>query len=178
MEPNARRPKKKAKKATTEVQPVAPPAKIVQPDNYPSGCYEENLVVDYDEIEEPATFSPAEEDNYSDGDGYPAHNDEPEDDIDNTDEFPAYPAEGADMSGGSAREFFQEGERRRKPTRSVGVGSPQQEAYNQTNYHNRADLAAPSTGGRRSGSAFTALTSGGSGNAGFNPVALPRGGQQ
>jgi hypothetical protein len=68
MEPNARRPKKKARKATVEVQPAAPPVRIVQTTNYPSGCDEENLV-DYDEIEEPATFSPAEEDNYSDGDG-------------------------------------------------------------------------------------------------------------
>ncbi len=74
MEPNARRPKKKAKKAAVEVQPAAPPAKIVQPDNYPSWRDEENLV-DYDEIEEPATFSPAGEDNFSDGDGYPAHRD-------------------------------------------------------------------------------------------------------
>ncbi len=99
MEPNARRTKKKAKKATAEVQPAASPAKLVQPDNYPSWCEEENLV-DYDEIEEPASLSPAEEDNYSDGDGYPAHRDGPEDDIDNTDDFAAYTAEGADMSGG------------------------------------------------------------------------------
>ncbi len=77
MEPNARRPKKKAKKAAIEVQPAAPSARVVQPDNNPSGCDEENLV-DYDEIEEPASFSPAEEDNYSDGDGYPAHRDGPE----------------------------------------------------------------------------------------------------
>jgi hypothetical protein len=75
MEPNARRPKKKAKKATVEVQPADPPARLVQPDNYPSGCDDEENLVDYDEIEEPATFSPAEEDNYSDGDGYPAHRD-------------------------------------------------------------------------------------------------------
>ncbi len=111
MEPNARRPKKRAKKAAVEVQPAAPPARIVQPNNYPSGCDEENLV-DYDEIEEPATFSPAEEDNYSDRDGYPAHRDGPEDDIDNTDDFPAYPAEGADSVGGKrSQNFFQEEER-------------------------------------------------------------------
>ncbi len=67
----------------------------MQPDNYPSWRDEENLV-DY-EPEEPATFSPAEEDNYSDGDDYPAHRDGPEDNID---DFPAYPAEGADRVGG------------------------------------------------------------------------------
>ncbi len=97
MDPMNRRTKKKAKKAAVEVQPAAPPARVVQLDNNPSGCDEENLV-DYDEIEEPATFSPAEEDNYSDGDGNPAHRDGPEDDIDNTDAFPAYPAEGAETS--------------------------------------------------------------------------------
>jgi hypothetical protein len=72
--------------------------------------------------------------------------------------------------------IFQEGERRRKSTRSVGVKSPQQADNNQTTYHDRVDLAALPTGGRRSGSAVTALPSGGSGNAGVNPVALPRGG--
>ncbi len=56
--------------------------------------------MEYDVIEEPATFSPAEEDNYSNGDEYPAHKHCPEDNIDNTDDFPAYPAEGADMVGG------------------------------------------------------------------------------
>ena len=148
----------------------------MQPDNYPSWRDEENLV-DYNEIEEPATFSPAEEDNYSDGDGYPAHRDGPEDDIDNTDDFPAYPAEGADSVGGKrSQNVFQEEERARKSTRSVGVGSPQQADDNQTTYHDRVDLAALPTGGRRSGSAFTALPSGGSGNAGINPVALPSGG--
>ncbi len=82
----------------------------MQPDKYPSGCDEENLV-NYDKVEEPATFSPAEEDNYSNGDGYPAHRDEPEDDIDNTDDFPAYPAEGADSvggGGGTLAKSFQE----------------------------------------------------------------------
>ncbi len=95
-------PRKKAKKATVEVQPAVPPARIVQPNNYPSGCDEENLL-DYDEIEGPATFSPAEEDNYSDGDGYPAHRDRPEDINENTDEFPAYSAEAVDNSVGGKR---------------------------------------------------------------------------
>jgi hypothetical protein len=55
VEPNAKRPKKKAKKAAVEVQPAAPPARVVQPDKYPSGCDEENLV-DYDEVEEPCVL--------------------------------------------------------------------------------------------------------------------------
>ncbi len=40
--------------------------------------------MDY-EPEEPAAFFPVEEDNYSDGDDYPAHRNGPEDNIDNTD---------------------------------------------------------------------------------------------
>jgi hypothetical protein len=47
MEPNTKRPKKKAKKAVAEDQPAAPVAKIVQPDNYPSWRDEENLI-DYE----------------------------------------------------------------------------------------------------------------------------------
>ncbi len=106
MEPNVKRPKKKAKKAAAEVQPAAPAAKIVQPDNYPSWRDEENLI-DY-EPEEPAKFSPAEEDNYSDGDDYPAQRDGPEDNIENTDDFPAYPAEDADRVDGKRSQSFQE----------------------------------------------------------------------
>jgi hypothetical protein len=66
-------------------------------------------LVDYDEIEEPATFSPAEEDNYSDGDGYPAHRDGPEDNNENTDEFPAYSAEAVDSVSGKRSLFFSRG---------------------------------------------------------------------
>ncbi len=51
---------------------------------YNSSWEEEEQLVDY-EPEEPAAFSPVEEDNYSDGDDYSAHRDGPEDNIDNTD---------------------------------------------------------------------------------------------
>ncbi len=57
--------------------------------------------MDY-EPEEPARFSPAEEDIYSGEDDYPAHGDGSEDNIHITDDFPAYPAEGADMAGVSS----------------------------------------------------------------------------
>ncbi len=51
-------------------------------------------------VEEPATFSPAEEKNYSEGDEYPAHTNGPEDEIDNTDEFLAFSAVAVDSLGG------------------------------------------------------------------------------
>ncbi len=61
--------------------------------------------MDY-EPEEPAAFSPVEEDNYSDGDDYPDHKDGPEDNNENTDDFPAYPAEGSDRVGGKRSQIF------------------------------------------------------------------------
>ncbi len=81
--------------------------------------------MDYDEPEEPAAFSPLEEENYSEGDDYPAQGDGPEDQNDNTDDFSADFAEAVDSVGAKrSRKFFQEEERSRKATRSVGVGSP------------------------------------------------------
>jgi hypothetical protein len=83
MDPNVKKSNKKARKAGAEAKPavqtnVNPPA-----EKYNSSWEEEQLV-DY-EPEEPAAFFPVEEDNYSDGDYYPAHRDGPEDNIDNTD---------------------------------------------------------------------------------------------
>jgi hypothetical protein len=97
MEPNTKRPKKRAKKVVAEDQPAAPAAKIVQLDNYPSWRDEEELI-DY-EPKEPASFDPVEIDNCVEEDDYPAHGDGPEDNIPVTDDFPAYPAEGSDMAG-------------------------------------------------------------------------------
>jgi hypothetical protein len=71
MEPNAKRPKKKAKKAVAEEKPAAPATQNITTGGYLWSRDEEDLV-DY-EPEEPATFSPAEEDIYSVGDDYPAH---------------------------------------------------------------------------------------------------------
>ena len=62
--------------------------------------------MDYDETEEPAAFSPLEEENYSEGDDYPAQGDGPEDQNDNTDEFPANFAEAVDSAGGKRSRFF------------------------------------------------------------------------
>ncbi len=91
--------KKKARKAGAEAKPaiqtnVNPPA-----EKYNSSWEEEQLV-DYEEPEEPAAFAPVEEDNYSDGDEYPAHRDGPEDNNENTEESPAYSAEAVDSVGG------------------------------------------------------------------------------
>ncbi len=83
MDPIVKKSKKKARKAGAEAKPavqtnVNPPA-----EKY-SSSWEEEQLVDY-EPEEPARFSPVEEDNYIDGDHYPARRDGPEDNIDNTD---------------------------------------------------------------------------------------------
>ncbi len=101
--------KKKARKAGAEGKPA-----IQTNANHPAKTYnsswEEEQLVDYDEPEEPAAFSPVEEDNYSDGDDYPAHRDGPEDDNENTDEIPAYSAEAVDSVGGKrSRIFFRRG---------------------------------------------------------------------
>jgi hypothetical protein len=99
MDPNVKKSKRKARKAGTQAKPAIqnqsnPPAK-----NYNSSWEEEQLV-DYDEPEEPAAFFPLEEENYSEGDDYPAQADGLEDQNDNTDDFPTYPAEGSDSVGG------------------------------------------------------------------------------
>ncbi len=60
----------------------------------------------YDEPEKPAAFSPLEEENYSEGDDYPAHGDGPEDQNENTEEFPAYSAEAVDSVGGKRSQIF------------------------------------------------------------------------
>ncbi len=67
--------------------------------------------MDYDEPEEPAAFSPLEEENYSEGDDYLAQGDGPEDQNENTDEFPANFAEAVDSAGGKQRSriFFMRG---------------------------------------------------------------------
>ena len=104
MEPNVRRPKKKAKKAAAEGQQAAPAAKNIQLDNYPSWRDEEDLI-DY-EPEEPARLSPADMDNSAEKDDSPAHGDGPEDQNENTDEFPANFAEAVDSAGGKRSRIF------------------------------------------------------------------------
>ncbi len=73
--------------------------------------------MDY-EPKDPAAFSLVEEDNYSDGDDYPAHRDGPEDKNENTDKFPAYSVEDVDRVGGKRSQNFPSrggGRRRWKP---------------------------------------------------------------
>ncbi len=93
MKPSTKRPKRKTKKAAAEEQPAEPATQNKTTGGFLWSRDDEELV-DYNEVEEPATFSPAEEENYSEGDEYPAHTNGTEDEIDNTDDFPAYPAEG------------------------------------------------------------------------------------
>jgi hypothetical protein len=177
MEPNTKRPKKRAKKAVGEGQPAAPLAKIVQPDNYPSWRDEEELI-DY-EPEEPESFSPVEVDNSVEEDDYPAQGDGTEDNIPVTDDFPAYPAEGSDMAGRKRcqKVLNEEGEHSRKTSRSIGIGSPLQEGDNATTNDDQMDLAALSTGVRGSGRMSAALpVGGGSSDVRSNPAVLPMGG--
>ncbi len=109
MKKSKRRQKSRRRgKAGAEAKPavqtnVNPPA-----EKYNSS-WEEKQLVDYEEPEEPAAFSPVEEDNYSDGDDYPAHRDGPEDNNENTDEFPAFSAEAVDSVGGKRSRFFSGG---------------------------------------------------------------------
>ncbi len=105
MDPTVKKSKKKARKAGTQAKPAIqtqsnPPVK-----NYNSSWEEEQLV-DNDEPEEPAAFSPLEEENYNEGDDYPAHRDGPEDQNENTDEFPANFAEAVDSVGGKRSQSF------------------------------------------------------------------------
>ncbi len=108
MDPNVKKSKKKARKAGTLAKPAIqtqsnPPVK-----NYNSS-WEEAQLVDYDEPEEPAAFFPLEEETYSEGDDYPAQRDEPEDQNESTDEFPANFAEAVDSVGGKRSQIFSGG---------------------------------------------------------------------
>jgi hypothetical protein len=120
MDPNVKKSKKKARKAGTQAKPAIqtqsnPPAKIY------NSSWEEEQLVDYDEPEEPAAFSPLEEENYSDGDDYPFHGDGPEDQNENMDEFPAYSAEAVGSVGGKrSQNVFRKG---RPAARRAGVSA-------------------------------------------------------
>ncbi len=105
MKPNIKSPNRKTKKAAAEEQPAEPATQIKTTGGFLWSRGDEELV-DYDEVEEPATFSPAEEENYSEGDEYPAHTNGPEDEIDNTDEFLAFFAEAVDSLGGKRSQIF------------------------------------------------------------------------
>ncbi len=95
MEQNNKRTKKRAKKAVAEEQPAAPVAQTVPTGGYLWSRDEEELV-DYD-LEEPATFSPMEDDISVVGDDL-----SPTDGQDNisstTNDFPANLAEGDHMA--------------------------------------------------------------------------------
>ncbi len=81
--------------------------------------------MDYDEPEEPAAFSPLEEENYSEGDDYPAHGDEPEDQNEKTDEFPADSAEAVDRLGGKRSQiFFRRGSTAARRTEVSALAAP------------------------------------------------------
>ncbi len=105
MDPNVKKSKKKARKSGTQAKPAIqtqsnPPAK------HYNSSWEEEQLVDYDEPEEPAAFSPLEGENYSEGDDYPVHGDGTEDQNENTDEFPADSAEAVDSVGGKRSRIF------------------------------------------------------------------------
>ncbi len=144
MEPINKRTKKKAKKAAANKQPVALVAQTVPTGGYLWAKDEEELV-DY-EAEKPATFSFMEDDFSVVGDDTSPPTDRKHNIYSTNDNFPAYPAEGADRVGGKRSQNFQEGERSRKSNRSVCVGSPLQEKYIPTTYDSRMNFAALPTG--------------------------------
>ncbi len=88
MEPNTKRSKKRAKKAVGVDQPAAPTAEKV-----PTGGYlwfrDEEELVDY-EPEEPARFSPVEEDISTEGDNLSGPTGGQSNISYNTNDFPAY----------------------------------------------------------------------------------------
>ena len=104
MDPNVKKSKKKARKAGAEAKP-AEQTNVNPPAEKYNSSWEEEQLVDY-EPEEPAAFSPMEEENYSEGDDYPAQGDGPEDQNDNTDYFPADFAEAVDSVGAKRSQMF------------------------------------------------------------------------
>ncbi len=113
--------------------------------------------MDY-EPEELATFSPAEEDIYSGGDDYPAHRNGPEDNINNTDDFTAYPAEGSDMarrkrsqkfSGEGAQPQGEQEYRRRRPLQEDTISSNGEEQIDSAGEKDPEARLLPHLWGRR-----------------------------
>ncbi len=114
-----------------------------------------------------------EEDIYSGEDDCPAHGDGPADNITSTNDFPAYLAEGADMAWRKrSQNCFQEGERSRKTSRSIGVGSPPQEGISSQSDEKRMDLARER--GPRSSSDALPM---GAATQDKQPVAIPQKGK-
>ncbi len=101
MEPNTKMPKKKAKKAAAEEQPVAPATQ-----NVPTGGYlwsrDEEELVDY-EPEEPATFSPVEDHISVGGEDLSSPGDGQNNISSTTNDFPAYLAEDDHIMAGRKR---------------------------------------------------------------------------
>jgi hypothetical protein len=113
MEPVMKRSKKRAKKAVGKSQPEAPAAKTAPTDNYLSFWDEEELV-DY-EPEEPAAFSPVEDDLSVQECYTPAHGDGPANIPPHSDDLPAYLAEGSNVAGRKRSHFFKRGRREVPP---------------------------------------------------------------
>ncbi len=128
MDPMNRKTKKRTKKAVAGNRPATKLTKTILLGKYPSVGNEEDLI-DYEEPEEqedPARFSPADTDYSAENYNSPAHVDGPEDNEVINDGFPANLAEDGHIMAGAKRSqnVFQEEERSRKTTRSIGVGSP------------------------------------------------------
>ncbi len=97
--------------------------------NIPTGGYlwsrDEEKLVDY-EPEEPATFAPVEDDISVAGDDLSPPGDWQNTIFSTANDFPAHVAEDDHIYGGAEAllNVFEEGEHRRKPSSSIGVGSP------------------------------------------------------
>jgi hypothetical protein len=179
MDPMNRKTKKRARTAVAGNRPATKLTKTILLDKYPSVGNEEDLIgyEEPEEQEEPTRFSPADTD-YSAGNyDSPAHVDGPEDNEVVNDDFPANPAEGGHMAGAKrSQNVFQEEERSRKATRSVGIGSPLPEDIYSTTGDNRMSLATLPTGGRSNTRTFAALPMGGNKGAKSSLAAPPMGG--
>jgi hypothetical protein len=108
MEPVSKRPKKKTKKAAVEEQPAVPAAQNIPTEGYLWSRDEEELLVDY-EPEEPAAFSPMEDDISGVGEDLSPPGDGQDNISSTNNDFPANLAEGGHMAGAKRSQIFWRG---------------------------------------------------------------------
>jgi hypothetical protein len=122
MEPINKRTKKRAKKAAVEEQPAAPVAQTVPIGGYLWARDEEELV-DY-EAEEPATFSPMEDDVSVVGDDVSPPTDGQHNISSTYNDFPANLAEADHMAGAKRSHFFVRESQAARPAKALESAAP------------------------------------------------------
>jgi hypothetical protein len=186
MESVTKKPKKKAKKAVAEEQPTAPATQIVPTGGYLWSRDEEELV-DY-EPEEPATFSPVEDDISVVGEDLSPPGDGQNNISSTTNDFSANLAEGGHMAGAKRSQIVLERESQAaRPAGALASAAPCQKTIipqlmrSRWIWRGQKHFRCPTNGGQQRLKKHSRCLTNGGGQRGKTHVRCPTnggGGQQ